>query len=94
MKLFQLGHTQVKLHPGLIAVLVGAAIFGMLSQMAQAILALTLHEAFHAIVAHAMGYRVDSVEFMPYGGVGAADRAEHIQQGGFFSSRWRGRCAT
>jgi len=69
MKLFQLGQTQVKLHPGLLVVFIVAAILGMLSEIFQAILALTLHEVFHAIVAHAMGYRVDTVEFMPYGGV-------------------------
>ena len=69
MRLFRLGQTEVRLHIGLLAVLVLAAVFGMLVQLLQALLALTLHELFHAIVAHALGYRVDVVEFLPYGGV-------------------------
>jgi stage IV sporulation protein FB len=69
MKLFQIGHTQVRVHPGLFVVLLAAVVLGMLGRMLQAMLALTLHETFHAIVARSMGYRVDAVEFLPFGGV-------------------------
>lgn len=69
MKLFQVGNTQVRLHPGLLLVLFGAVVLGLLSRLLQAMAALTLHELFHAIVARSMGYTVDSVEFMPFGGV-------------------------
>ena len=69
MKLFQIGHTQVRVHPGLFVVLLAAVVLGMLGRLLQAMLALSLHETFHAIVAHSMGYRVDAVEFLPFGGV-------------------------
>ena len=69
MKLFHLGQTEIRLHIGLLVVLILAGIFGMLVSLLQALLALTLHELSHAIVAHAMGYRIDVVEFLPYGGV-------------------------
>ncbi len=69
MKLFHLGQTEIRLHFGLLVVLVLAGIFGMLVSLLQALLALTLHELSHAIVAHAMGYRIDVIEFLPYGGV-------------------------
>ena len=69
MKLFHLGQTEIRLHIGLVIVLVLAGIFGMLVSLLQALLALTLHELSHAIVAHALGYRIDVIEFLPYGGV-------------------------
>ncbi|HWR22829.1 MAG TPA: M50 family metallopeptidase [Feifaniaceae bacterium] len=69
MKLFHIGQTEIRLHIGLFIVLILAAIFGMLASLLQALLALTLHELSHAIVAHAMGYRIDVIEFLPYGGV-------------------------
>ncbi len=73
MKLFQLGNTQVRLHPGVILVLVGATILGLLWRLLQAMLALILHEISHAIVAKSMGYRVDNVEFLPFGGIARLD---------------------
>ncbi|MDL2258097.1 M50 family metallopeptidase [Eubacteriales bacterium OttesenSCG-928-K08] len=42
---------------------------GLLKEIALAFLALSLHEFSHAIVAHALGYGVDSVELLPFGGV-------------------------
>ncbi len=69
MKLFQIGNTQIRIHPGLLLVLAGAVVLGVLGRLVQAMLALTLHEVFHAIVARSMGYRVDAVEFLPFGGV-------------------------
>mgnify|MGYP002682716591 CR=1 FL=1 len=69
MKLFQLGNTQIRLHPGLLLVLVGATILGLLWRLLQAMSALVLHEISHGIIAASMGYRVDNVEFLPFGGV-------------------------
>lgn len=69
MNLFRIGRTQIKLHPGLLLVLFGAFIFGMLGELLQAFLALTLHETFHAVVAHALGYPVAVIEILPFGGV-------------------------
>ena len=69
MRLFHIGHTEIRLHWGLVVVLVLSGVFGMLVSLLQAMLALTLHELFHAIVAHALGYQIDVIEFLPYGGV-------------------------
>jgi hypothetical protein len=69
MKLFQIGHTQIRVHPGYLLCCLPQIVLGMLGRLLQAMLALTLHETFHAIVARSMGYRVDAVEFLPFGGV-------------------------
>ena len=69
MTLFYVRATQVRIHPLLPLLLLGAAVFGMLGEMMQALLALSLHESFHGIAAYALGYQVESVELLPFGGV-------------------------
>lgn len=79
MTIGQIGFTRVKVHPGLFLVLAGAVILGLLGELLQAFLALTMHESFHAIAAHMLGYRIESVELLPFGGVAR-------MQGGQFAS--------
>jgi len=67
--LFHVGGAQVRLHTGLIFVFAGAWIGGLLGPFLLGALALALHEYCHALVAHALGYRVASVELLPFGGV-------------------------
>ena len=57
------------IHPLFPLVILGAAITGKMGELMQAFLALTLHESFHGIAAHALGYRIESVELLPFGGV-------------------------
>lgn len=74
MTLFQIRGTKVTIHPLLLLVVAGAGVAGVLSELLQAFLALTLHESFHAVVASRLGYRIESVELLPFGGVA---RIEH-----------------
>ncbi|MDR1620673.1 MAG: site-2 protease family protein [Clostridiales bacterium] len=61
--------TEVKVHPGLFVVLAGAIILGVWRELLQAFLALSMHEAFHAVAAHTLGYEIDTIELLPFGGV-------------------------
>lgn len=84
MTICKIGETRVAMHPGILLVLFGALVIGMIDKLMLSLLALTMHEAFHAVVSHALGYRIHSVEFLPYGGVArikgqaASPRAEFL----------------
>lgn len=69
MTICRIGATRVSIHPGILFILFGALVLGMLGKLLQAFLALVMHEAFHTVAAYALGYRIESVELLPYGGV-------------------------
>lgn len=69
MRIAAVGRTQIGLHPLVLAVLAGACVLGRLSELLMAMLALTLHEAAHAVAAGACGCEIQSVELQPFGGV-------------------------
>ncbi|PTQ52068.1 MAG: Stage IV sporulation pro-sigma-K processing enzyme (SpoIVFB) [Brockia lithotrophica] len=59
---------RVFVHPLLFLFAGGAYLLGVYKEFLLLLLALVLHETFHAAAASAMGYRILSVEFLPYGG--------------------------
>jgi len=69
MKIGHVSKTEIRIHPALFLVVIGAGILGMLKELFEAFAALTLHELFHAAAAHALGCRVASIELQPFGGV-------------------------
>ena len=69
MRFGHIGSTELRLHPGLFLVVAGAYILGMLGELLLGFFALTLHEASHGLIARALGYRLSSIEIMPFGGV-------------------------
>lgn len=60
---------EIRVHPLVLLVLSGACVLGRLYDLLQAMLALTLHEIAHRMVAGAFGCRVYAVELQPFGGV-------------------------
>lgn len=69
MHLCTIRETEIRVHPLAVVVLAGACVLGWLNGLLQALLALTLHEASHAIAAAAFGCRILSAEWMPFGAV-------------------------
>ncbi len=65
---------EIRLHPLLIVVVAGACVLGRLDELMQAFIALSLHEACHAITARAFGCRIQSIDLMPFGGVARIER--------------------
>ena len=66
---------ELRIHPLVIVVLAGACVLGRLYDLLQAMLALTLHEAAHVVVANVFGCRIQSVELQPFGGVARMNEA-------------------
>lgn len=71
---------EIRIHPLLIVVAAGACVLGRLDELLQAFVALSLHEACHAITARAFGCRIQSIDVMPFGGVARLDRREMTLQ--------------
>ncbi len=69
MRAFRVRGTQVHINPLLALVLFGAYVLGTFQQLMLGLGALLLHETSHALIAAGMGYRVSSIEIMPFGGV-------------------------
>lgn len=69
MRICYLGRTELRIHALMLPVLALAAIAGFLDRFLEAALAVMLHESCHAVTARALGYRIASVELMPFGGV-------------------------
>ena len=69
LRLFSAGRTEVRIHPLAVAALIGACVLGRLDALLMAMLALTLHEAAHVVVAGVFGCEIHSVELQPFGGV-------------------------
>ena len=64
-----IGQMELRVHPLTVLVLAGACVLGRIGALLQAMLALSLHEAAHAVVANVFCCRIDSVELQPFGGV-------------------------
>ena len=69
MRIGRIGQTEIGVHPLLFLVLTAACVLGRLNELLQALIALSLHEASHAIVSDAFGCRVHALELMPFGAV-------------------------
>jgi len=74
MRIGCIGHTELRLHPLLFAVLAAACVFGKVSAFLQALLAVTIHELSHAVVCYAFCVRVQALELLPFGAVARVDR--------------------
>lgn len=74
MRIGSIGRTELRLHPLLFVVLAAACVLGKLSALLQALLAIAVHEASHAVVSYAFGVRVFALELMPFGAVARVDR--------------------
>ncbi len=68
MKLMRIGRVNVHLHPTLFLVLFGAYVFEMMEALVLALLAITLHEMSHALIAFSMGCEILKIELLPFGG--------------------------
>ncbi|EPZ48989.1 hypothetical protein N007_03875 [Alicyclobacillus acidoterrestris ATCC 49025] len=64
-----LGVGRVRVHPLFLALLVGAFFAGMLKTALLLFTFVLLHEFGHAITARYLGYRVEEVSLLPFGGV-------------------------
>ncbi len=69
VRLCSIKEMEIAVHPLVLVVLAGACVLGRLYDLLQAMLALTLHEAAHVVVAGVFGYRIRRVELQPFGGV-------------------------
>lgn len=65
----------LKMHMGFPVLMASAIWLGHGRTLLATLLALTLHEAAHAIAACAVGQRFESIELMPFGGVAQMDTA-------------------
>ncbi|MCL6631622.1 MAG: M50 family metallopeptidase [Alicyclobacillus herbarius] len=61
--------TRIRLHPLFLCMLVLAASLGFWEDMVLLFILVMLHELGHAIVADALGYEVEEVSLLPFGGV-------------------------
>ncbi|MFB5191111.1 M50 family metallopeptidase [Alicyclobacillus fastidiosus] len=64
-----LGVGRVRVHPLFLALMVGASFAGMLKTAVLLFLFVLLHEFGHAVTARALGYEVEEVSLLPFGGV-------------------------
>ena len=64
---------QLKMHAALPLLMASAAFMGHGGALLVAAIALAAHEAAHAVVARALGLRLESIEVMPFGGVAQMD---------------------
>lgn len=67
MKLFTLGRTEVRMHLGLLFVVIAACVLGKLYELLMALLALILHESAHAIAAYCTMCEVKTLTLYPFG---------------------------
>ena len=67
MRLCTVRGAEIRLHPLLLVAAAGACVLGRLYALLQACLALTLHEAGHALAAAAFGCRITAMELQPFG---------------------------
>ena len=70
-----MGDTAVECSPLLLLLVAWMAVAGELGACLTALLALSLHEAAHAIMAKSLGRRVERVELQPFGFVARMERA-------------------
>lgn len=74
MRIGALGDTELRVHPLIVVTVVAACVLGRLGDLMLAVLALTLHELSHAVVAHVFACPVQCIELMPFGGVARLSR--------------------
>lgn len=75
MRLGYVGETAIECSPLLLLLVVWMAISGELEACLTALLALSLHELAHAIMARGLGFRVERIELQPFGFVARIERA-------------------
>ncbi|EJY55954.1 peptidase M50 [Alicyclobacillus hesperidum URH17-3-68] len=63
------GVSRVRVHPLFVALLVAAYFVGMLKQALLLFMFVFLHECGHAVVAKRLGYEIEEVSLLPFGGV-------------------------
>lgn len=73
MKLFSLGETEIRCSPILLIMLPIAVVLGSIRLVIVAFMSLCVHEAAHAMAAYRLGYKVSSLEIMPFGFVARLD---------------------
>lgn len=75
MRLGYVGETAIECSPLLLLLVLFIAIAGELAACLTALLALSLHEAAHAVMARGLGCRVERIELQPFGFVARMERA-------------------
>ena len=69
MRIGSVFSTELRVHPLVIVVMLGACVLGRLMGLLQTMLALTLHECAHALMARAFACRILTLELTPFGGI-------------------------
>lgn len=59
--------TRLRLSPAVLIMIPAAALFSRLGSLAVLFVSLALHEFAHTVMAHRLGYAVDSIEALPFG---------------------------
>ncbi|MEA5059001.1 MAG: site-2 protease family protein [Candidatus Pelethousia sp.] len=75
MRLGYVGETSIECSPLLLLLVVWLAISGTLAACLTVLLALSLHELAHALMARGLGFRVERIELQPFGFVARIERA-------------------
>ncbi len=75
MRLGYVGETAIECSPLLLLLVLWMAIAGELAACLTALLALSLHEMAHALMAGGLGLRVERIELQPFGFVARLERA-------------------
>jgi len=68
-KIAEIGDTSISIHPSLLCCIIYAALTGHILLMACALVSILVHEAFHALMAAALGHAPNGIEVTPLGAV-------------------------